>query len=93
MSVSNAALSDVKNVLLRMSVQLVWMIFGPTSSMESVCVGGLKMKSPTPMGFVHIVMSMAALLVLLTIIINATSAMTPKHRSWMGSVCALMAKS
>ena len=79
--------------ILNNNVLNVLMITGPTSSMESVYVGGLKDKNPTQMGFVHIAMSMVVLLVLLTIIINVINVMTPKHRSWMGSVCALMAKS
>ena len=88
----NAMCLVVKNVLLRMSAQTASTTTGLILSMENVCVGGLQ-KNPIQMEFVLIVMSMAALLVLLTILINAISAMTPKHQSSMGSVCALMAKS
>ena len=88
----NAMCLVVKNVLLRMSARTASTTTGLILSMENVCAGGLQ-KSPILWDIVITVMLKGVPLVLLTILINATSAMTPKHRSWMGSVCALMAKS
>ena len=81
-----------KNALLRVSVRTVLMTTGLILSMENVCVGGLQ-KNLIRMEFALIVMWKGVPLVLLTILINATSAMIPKHQLSMESVCALMAKS
>ena len=83
---------DVRSVLLKTIAQIVSMIFGPTSSMESVFAGGVQ-RNPITLESVGAAMSRDAPLAWAIIPPIAINATIPKRPSKMGNASVLLAMS